>query len=119
MIQDIEPYILDNQYRNEHPKDDDIIFFFEGSSLLGKEDNENDSILYPTYREFVMGYSKEPDKFVVDDFEFIYLLSIKDDKCDECRYFLAMPKSSHEKGSFLGEMADSAVHAEYQSHWDG
>ncbi len=124
MIQDIEPYILDNQYRNEHPKDNDIIFFFEGSSLLGREDSKTDTISYPTYKEFVMGYSKEPDKFVVDDFEFIYLLSIKDKEqdsanVDECRYFLAMPVNSHEKGSFLGEMADSAVHDEYKSHWEG
>lgn len=123
MIQDIEPYVLDNQYKDEHPKDDDIVFLFEGSSLLGKENDDDGTVSYPTYKEFVMGYSDEADRYVVDDFDFIYLFSVKEqcaaDNENECRYFLAIAVNNREKGRFLGEMADSDVHNEYKSHWDG
>lgn len=34
MIQDIFPNRLDNQYVECSPQDNDVIFFFEGSSLL-------------------------------------------------------------------------------------
>jgi NAD+ diphosphatase len=118
MIQDIFPYFLDNQFKDEHPKDDDVIFFFQGSSLLGKEE-ESGAVSYPTYREFVQGYSAEADRFVVDDFEFVYLLSLKKSDITEKRFFLAMPVHKLDKGEFIGEMADSAVHDEYKSYWDG
>ena len=36
MIQDIFPNRLDNQYVECSPQDNDVIFFFEGSSLLAK-----------------------------------------------------------------------------------
>ena len=53
MIQDIEPVRLDNQYRNVAPDDGDMVFFFEGSSLLGRLDE--DVINVPSYREFLDG----------------------------------------------------------------
>ena len=46
----------------------------------------------------------------VDNFEFIYLLSI-----DEEHFFLARKTGSLERGTFLGEMADSAVHKDMYS----
>ena len=36
MIQDIFPNRLDNQYVECSPQDNDVVFFFEGSSLLAK-----------------------------------------------------------------------------------
>lgn len=130
MIQDIEPYKLNNQYKNEHPKDADIVFYFEGSSLLGKEGELPDSIMYPTYGEFVRGYDRngDPDRFVADDFEFIYLFSLDngnvvDKGQTETRFFLAKPTAlfgeGTQKGEFTGEMADSSVHDEYVSYWEG
>ena len=45
MIQDIFPNRLDNQYVECSPQDNDVIFFFEGSSLLEKYIKE-DTLTY-------------------------------------------------------------------------
>ena len=49
MIQDIFPNRLDNQYVECSPQDNDVIFFFEGSSLLAKYIKE-DTLTYPLYK---------------------------------------------------------------------
>ena len=51
MIQDIFPNRLDNQYVECSPQDNDVIFFFEGSSLLAKYIKE-DTLTYPLYKQF-------------------------------------------------------------------
>ena len=54
MIQDIFPKVLNNQYVECSPCDNDIIFFFKGSSLLARYEGE-DVLVYPQYKEFVLG----------------------------------------------------------------
>ena len=54
MIQDIFPNRLDNQYVECSPQDNDVIFFFEGSSLLAKYIKE-DTLTYPLYKQFIQG----------------------------------------------------------------
>lgn len=54
MIQDIFPNRLDNQYVECSPQDSDVIFFFEGSSLLAKYIKE-DTLTYPLYKQFIQG----------------------------------------------------------------
>lgn len=101
MIQDILPKHLDNQYKNVRPHPEDIVFMFEGSSVLGRiNDGE---VEYPDYGTFL----KNADKS--GNYNYIYLLSV-----DEERYFLAMPKDEVQIGQFWGEMADSKVHNEYE-----
>lgn len=101
MIQDILPKHLDNQYKNVGPRPEDIVFMFEGSSVLGRiNDGE---VEYPDYGTFV----KNADK--AEGYNYIYLLSV-----DEERYFLAMPEDEVQIGQFWGEMADSKVHNEYE-----
>lgn len=121
MIQDIEPVRLDNQYRNVAPDDGDMVFFFEGSSLLGRLDE--DVINVPSYREFLDGYNgSDADNHGDRDFDFIYLFALVMPDRTENRFFLAKPvisESNIAKGSFQGEMADSAVHIEYESCWEG
>lgn len=101
MIQDILPKHLDNQYKNVGPRPEDIVFMFEGSSVLGRiNDGE---VEYPDYGTFV----KNADK--AEGYNYIYLLSV-----DEERYFLAMPEDEVQIGQFWGEMADSKAHNEYE-----
>lgn len=100
MIQDILPKHLDNQYKNVEPSSKDIVFLFEGSSVLGRINGEE--VGYPDYDTFVKNADKD------GTYNYIYLLSV-----DEERYFLAMPKQELQKGQFWGEMADSKVHNEY------
>ena len=57
MIQDIFPNRLDNQYVECSPQDNDVIFFFEGSSLLAKYIKE-DKLTYPLYEQFIQAYQK-------------------------------------------------------------
>lgn len=54
MIQDIFPNRLDNQYVECSPQDNDVVFFFEGSSLLAKYIKE-DTLTYPLYKQFIQG----------------------------------------------------------------
>lgn len=109
MIQDIAPKVLDNAYHPYEPQDEDTVFFFEGSSILSKIVGENvqgeQQILeYPLYKD----YKK------VSDMEYKYLFSI-----DEKRYFIAFRSGELQKGEFVGEMADSKVHKEYETLIDG
>lgn len=111
MIQEIFPKHLNNQYADIKPKCEDFVLLFEGSSLLAKQ--TVDETQYLTYGEF----EKIIQKSVVsieEAYDIIYLLSV-----DEERFFLAMPKNVLVRGEFKGEMADSAVHGEYQTMFDG
>ena len=114
MIQDIFPKVLNNQYVECSPCDNDIIFFFfKGSSLLARYEGE-DVLVYPQYKEFVLGINKADNKDTVDNYTFVYLLSV-----DDTRYFLARKSGELLKGQYIGEMADSDIHKEYDTVIDG
>lgn len=120
MIQDIWPKHLDNQYRNILPQEDDTVFYFQASSLLAKpvnesiEPTEENTLIYPRYDEFIQGINAAYGGQAVDKFEFIYLLSVDDE-----HFFLAKYKGNPERGVYLGELADSAVHNEMHSFVEG
>lgn len=67
MIQDIFPNRLDNQYVECSPQDNDVIFFFEGSSLLAKYIKE-DTLTYPLYKQFIQGIKTGISKDSVDNY---------------------------------------------------
>ena len=90
MIQDIAPKHLDNQYRNLSPEHDDTVFFFEGNTVLGKQ--EGDCIKYPSYSDFVSKVQKASEMSVNETYDFIYLFAVSDENGREQRYFLALPK---------------------------
>ncbi len=113
MIQDIFPSRLDNQYVECSPADNDIIFFFKGSSLLAKY-KEDSTLVYPQYKEFVSGINNADNDDNVDNYTFVYLLSV-----DDTRYFLARKSGELLKGQYIGEMADSDIHKEYEAVIDG
>lgn len=72
MIQDIFPNRLDNQYVECSPQDNDVVFFFEGSSLLAKYIKE-DTLTYPLYKQFIQGIKTGISKDSVDNYSFTYL----------------------------------------------
>lgn len=113
MIQDIYPSRLNNQYAAYSPVDEDIVFFFQGSSLLAKYEDE-ETLVYPQYKEFVKGITLQKNKDSVDNYTFIYLLSV-----DDTRYFLAEKKGELLKGQYIGEMADASIHKEYATVVEG
>ena len=113
MIQDIYPSRLNNQYTAYSPVDEDIVFFFQGSSLLAKYEDE-ETLVYPQYKEFVKGITLQENKDSVDNYTFIYLLSV-----DDTRYFLAGKKGELLKGQYIGEMADASIHKEYAAVVEG
>lgn len=113
MIQDIYPSRLNNQYTAYSPVDEDIVFFFQGSSLLVKYEDE-ETLVYPQYKEFVKGITLQENKDSVDNYTFIYLLSV-----DDTRYFLAEKKGELLKGQYIGEMADASIHKEYAAVVEG
>lgn len=113
MIQDIYPSRLNNQYAAYSPVDEDIVFFFQGSSLLAKYEDE-ETLVYPQYKEFVKGITLQENKDSVDNYTFIYLLSV-----DDTRYFLAEKKGELLKGQYIGEMADASIHKEYAAVVEG
>ena len=78
MIQDIYPYHLDNQYKNVTPKDDDIIFYFAGSTVLAKQGEDNE-LIFPQYKEFRQGITNNNGVDNVDNITYIYLFSIVKD----------------------------------------
>lgn len=63
MIQDIYPSRLNNQYTAYSPVDEDIVFFFQGSSLLAKYEDE-ETLVYPQYKEFVKGITLQEIRIV-------------------------------------------------------
>lgn len=86
MIQDIWPKHLDNQYKNLEPGNEDTVFYFQGSSLLARpsghfnlQNSEENVLIYPQYDEFVQGIKSSYGDKAVDNFEFIYLLSIDEE----------------------------------------
>ena len=113
MIQDIYPSRLNNQYTAYSPVDEDIVFFFQGSSLRAKYEDE-ETLVYPQYKEFVKGIILQENKDSVDNYTFIYLLSV-----DDTRYFLAEKKGELLKGQYIGEMADASIHKEYAAVVEG
>lgn len=113
MIQDIFPGRLDNQYAECSPADNDTIFFFKGSSLLARYQEEN-TLVYPQYKEFVLGINNADNHDTVDNYTFVYLLSV-----DDTRYFLAGKRGELLKGQYIGELADSDIHKEYETVIDG
>lgn len=149
MIQDIMPKKLYNQYRNFTPKDNDIILFFEGSSVLGKYDG--DEIVYPDYELFTSCVCRADESLIFkqdgkdgkkDNTDIgIDLKNVTDarklvskicgqDKTEQFtfrylfsvdneRYFLAVRNDEIQHGEFSGEMSDSKIHTEYKSFIEG
>ena len=113
MIQDIYPSRLNNQYTAYSPVDEDIVFFFQGSSLLAKYEDE-ETLVYPQYKEFVKGITLQENKDSVENYTVIYLLAV-----DDTRYFLAEKKGELLKGQYIGEMADASIHKEYAAVVEG
>lgn len=107
LIQDILPSHLNNQYKNVKCEDEDIIFYFQGSTVLAKK--TDDIISYPSYREFVTAVEEKTELKVSEAYTVTYLLSV-----DKTRYFLAMRKKQVLHGSFEGETSDSKIHNEYR-----
>ncbi|MGN0297998.1 MAG: NAD(+) diphosphatase [Lachnospiraceae bacterium] len=110
MIQDIFPKKLNNQYHEELPSRQDTLFFFEGSSVLARQNEEGDQIFYPSFELFCEGIKHNEGEDALSAYHFIYLFSIDDKK-----YFLAQKANDLIKGTFEGEMADSKVHSEFHS----
>lgn len=149
MIQDIMPKKLYNQYRNFTPKDNDIILFFEGSSVLGKYDG--DEIVYPDYELFTSCVCRAGESLIFkqdgkdgkkDNTDIgIDLKNVTDARklvskicgqdrteqftfryllsVDNERYFLAVRNDEIQHGEFSGEMSDSKIHSEYKSFIEG
>ena len=113
MIQDIYPSRLNNQYVECSPADSDVVFFFQGSSLLAKFIDE-ETLVYPQYDEFVKGITLTDKTDSVDKYTFTYLLSV-----DDTRYFLAEKNNELLKGQYAGEMADASIHDEYDTLLEG
>lgn len=104
MIQDIWPKHLDNQYKNLKPGNEDTVFYFQGSSLLARpsghfnsQNSEENVLIYPQYDEFVQGIKSSYGDKAVDNFEFIYLLSI-----DEEHFFPRKKDRKPRKRHILG-----------------
>lgn len=104
MIQDIWPKHLDNQYKNLKPGNEDTVFYFQGSSLLARpsghfnsQNPEENVLIYPQYDEFVQGIKSSYGDKAVDNFEFIYLLSI-----DEEHFFSRKKDRKPRKRHILG-----------------
>ncbi|MGN0318221.1 MAG: NAD(+) diphosphatase [Lachnospira sp.] len=117
MIQDIEPKHLYNEFKNYVPESSDIVFCFKGNTLLSKpagnfniDSPEKGELVYPRFKEFICALKSSNSTELVDNFSFIYLFSV-----DEDRYFLALERNTILKGEFVGEMADSDRHSEIQS----
>ncbi|MFQ7393815.1 MAG: hypothetical protein ACLRMX_00705 [Lachnospira eligens] len=62
------------------------MFYFQGSSLLARpsghfnlQNSEENVLIYPQYDEFVQGIKSSYGDKAVDNFEFIYLLSIDEE----------------------------------------
>jgi len=79
MIQEIEPRKLDNQYRNQKPKENDLICCFMGDKLL-VERSQDDELKLLDYQE-VMNYIESNHN--LGEVHFRYLFSI-----DKQSYFL-------------------------------
>lgn len=59
-------------------------------------------------KSLVKGITLQENKDSVDNYTFIYLLSV-----DDTRYFLAEKKGELLKGQYIGEMAGASIHKEY------
>lgn len=100
-------------------------FFFEGNTVLASQNG--DSITYPEYGDFIEKVKKASGTDVNETYDFIYLFCLTDKKIgeepsqndNEQKFFLALPKRKVQKGAFLGEMADSGIHAEYENIIEG
>lgn len=113
MIQDIFPKHLNNTFVACSPQSHDTVLFFEGSTVLAKVEDE-DTVVYPQYDEFIDGIKTFYSKEAVDNYIFTYLLSIDDE-----RFFMATRKREVLKGQFAGEFADENIHKEFESFIDG
>ena len=121
MIQDIYPKHLDNHFVECEPQDNDIVFLFEGSSVLARPDEtfdaehpENGVLTFPRYEQFIMGITSSEGANAVDNYAFIYLFAV-----DDMRFFLAQKSGKLQKGQLAGEQSDAAIHSEYGSIIDG
>lgn len=78
MIQDIEPRIFDNSFKNKRAEPQDLFLSYEGDNVLVRE--EKDKLWYPSFSDFAEEYPQLIDKaqylFTVDDINY-YLIDEK------------------------------------------
>jgi NAD+ diphosphatase len=78
MIQDIEPRIFDNNFKNKKAEPQDLFLSYEGNDVLVREDK--DKLWYPAFSDFEEGYPHLRDNaqflFTIDDINY-YLIDEK------------------------------------------
>ena len=82
MIQEIKPYVLNNEYKPSPPKSDDYIFIYNDRKMLIHNKNEESKFL--KYDEIPINFNLKKD-------ELIYLFSI-----DETNFYLSFGENLNE-----------------------
>lgn len=78
MIQDIEPRIFDNEFKNREAEPQDLFLSYEGDKVLVREDI--DTLWYPSFSDFEAEYPT-----LLDEAQFLFSI-------DEINYFLVEKK---------------------------
>lgn len=78
MIQDIEPRIFHNKFKNKKAEPQDLFLSYEGDSVLVRE--EKDKLWYPSFSDFEARYP-----YLIDDAQFLFTI-------DEINYYLVDKK---------------------------
>lgn len=82
MIQDIEPRIFSNEFRDKKAEEKDLFLAYKGDSVLVREDK--DKLWYPSFSDFLESHPQLMDNsqflFTIDDLNY-YL--VEDDRLDE------------------------------------
>ena len=73
MIQDIEPRIFHNKFKNKKAEPQDLFLSYEGDSVLVRE--EKDKLWYPSFSDFEARYP-----YLIDDAQFLFAI-------DEINYY--------------------------------
>ncbi|MDD2497368.1 MAG: NAD(+) diphosphatase [Desulfitobacteriaceae bacterium] len=78
MIQDIEPRIFDNNFKNKKAEFRDLFLSYQGDNVLVRE--EKDKLWYPSFSDFAQEYPNLKDNaqflFAIDDISY-YLIDAK------------------------------------------
>jgi len=83
MIQDIEPRIFDNKFKNKKAEPQDLFLSYEGDTVLVREDK--DKLWYPSFSDFEAEYPH-----LIDDARFLFTI-------DDINYYLVDEKGLDSK----------------------
>jgi len=78
MIQDIEPRIFDNKFKNKKAEPQDLFLSYEGDTVLVREDK--DKLWYPSFSDFEAEYPH-----LINDAQFLFTI-------DDINYYLVVEK---------------------------